>query len=402
MPFLVLIVLVVAGSIALVISRAPQLRSEHRLDSLLSREAVFLLNNLVLVGLCFVILWGTFFPLISEAVTGKRASVGPPWFGRYVCPLALVLVLLSGLGPVMAWRRATAANLRRALLVPVGRPARRWSCCSLAGVARPTARARDVLPRRLRAGGRRAGALARGARPAGDVPGLAARALLSLVRRNRRRYGGYLVHAGIAVLFVGIAASSTFQDARDVRLAPGERRAWAATRSPTCARPAELDVAPSGSLEKIDLGADLRVPRRDGAETIHTRAQLLPVERPEPRRGLALLRGRGHQRGRAARRAPARLLWTVVAPTRGSLTKVARRGDRVFARASALPADERAAALGEALRRLVGRSTAQGAAGRLPRARLAARDLDLARRADRLRRRADRHLAGARGRRGGA
>ena len=117
-PFLILIVAMVAGSIALVASRAADLRSEHRLDSLLSREAVFLLNNLVLVALCFVIFWGTFFPLISEAITGQAASVGPPWFDRYTVPLTLVLVLLSGIGPVIAWRRATAANLRRNLLKP--------------------------------------------------------------------------------------------------------------------------------------------------------------------------------------------------------------------------------------------------------------------------------------------
>ena len=117
-PFLILICGLIAGSVALVLSRASDLRSEHRLDSLLSREAVFLLNNLVLVGLCFVIFWGTFFPLISEAVTGNEASVGPPWFDRYIVPLSLVLVLLSGIGPVIAWRRATAANLRRNLARP--------------------------------------------------------------------------------------------------------------------------------------------------------------------------------------------------------------------------------------------------------------------------------------------
>src|SRR3712207_4366809 len=117
-PFLVLIVVMVAGSIALVVRRARDLRSEHRLDSLLSRESVFLLNNLVLVAMCFVIFWGTFFPLISEAITGDEASVGPPWFDRYTVPLALILVLLSGIGPVIAWRRATAANLRRNLLKP--------------------------------------------------------------------------------------------------------------------------------------------------------------------------------------------------------------------------------------------------------------------------------------------
>src|SRR5918992_396502 len=118
-PFLVLIVAMIAGSIFLVASRAGELRSEHRLDSLLSREAVFLLNNLVLVLLCAAIFWGTFFPLISEALTGRRASIGPPWFDQFTVPLALVLVLLSGIGPLIAWRRATAANLRRNFRWPV-------------------------------------------------------------------------------------------------------------------------------------------------------------------------------------------------------------------------------------------------------------------------------------------
>src|SRR4051794_20926616 len=81
-PFVLFIALVTIGSVALVVGRRASLRSEHRLDSLLSREAVFLLNNVALVGLCFVIFWGTFFPLISEAVTGTKASVGPPWFNR--------------------------------------------------------------------------------------------------------------------------------------------------------------------------------------------------------------------------------------------------------------------------------------------------------------------------------
>src|SRR5215813_8755018 len=117
-PFLLLIGAMVALSIVLVVTRAPILRSEHRLDSLLSREAAFLLNNLVLVGLAFVVFWGTFFPLISEAVTGSKASVGPPWFDTYTVPLALLLVLLSGVGPVIAWRRTTPRRLWRTLGVP--------------------------------------------------------------------------------------------------------------------------------------------------------------------------------------------------------------------------------------------------------------------------------------------
>src|SRR5205085_12602526 len=110
---------VVALSAALIVSRLPDLRSEARLDSLLSREALFLLNNLVLLALCAVILWGTFFPLVSEAFTGHKASLGPPWFDQYTRPLALALVLLAGIGPVAAWRRISWRGLRRVLAVPV-------------------------------------------------------------------------------------------------------------------------------------------------------------------------------------------------------------------------------------------------------------------------------------------
>ena len=128
-PFVSLIGLMIAGSVYLVVTRRDALRSEHRLDSLLSREAVFLANNLVLVGLAFVVFWGTFFPLISEAVTGTKAAVGPPWFNRYTVPLALLLVLLSGIGPVIAWRRATLANARRNFLWPTAvRSSCSWPC----------------------------------------------------------------------------------------------------------------------------------------------------------------------------------------------------------------------------------------------------------------------------------
>ena len=91
----------------------------HRLDSLLSREAVFLFQNLVLVAMVFVIFWVTFFPLISEAMTGTKVSVGPPAFRPFIVPLALILVLLSGIGPIIAWRRVTVANLRRNFAFPV-------------------------------------------------------------------------------------------------------------------------------------------------------------------------------------------------------------------------------------------------------------------------------------------
>ena len=222
-PFLAFIAAVLVGSVVLVLVRLPDLRTEARLDSLVSRESVFVLNNLVLVGVCFVIFWGTFFPLISEAVTGTESSVGPPWFNQYVTPLALVLVLLAGIGPVIAWRRATLANLRRAFLVPVA-----VAAATLVALLALTPAAESVpslimftlvgfvlavvgqeLWRGV--GARRA--------MAGESPPVA---LGRLVARNRRRYGGYTVHAGIALLFLGVAASSAFVDQRDVRLRPGQ------------------------------------------------------------------------------------------------------------------------------------------------------------------------------------
>src|SRR6202035_5317625 len=136
---------------------------------------------------------GTYFPLISEALTGREASVGPPWFDRYTVPLALILVLLSGIGPVIAWRRATLANARRNFLVPIG--------AALAG--KPGAIAMFCCAGFVFASiGQEFYRGARARRAMAGEPALVA--LLALVRRNRRRYGGYIVHLGIATLFIGV------------------------------------------------------------------------------------------------------------------------------------------------------------------------------------------------------
>ncbi len=221
--FLMFIGLVVVVSVVLIVSRLPDLRSEARLDSLLSRESFFLLNNLVLLGLALVIFWGTFFPLISEALTGDKASVGPPWFDRLATPLALVLVLLSGIGPVVAWRRVTPRNLRRALVAPLA-----FTGVVLLVLVALTSAA-DSLPSLVMFCfvafmlAVMAQEFWRGARARRMMTGEALpRALVRLAGRNRRRYGGYIVHAGIAILFLGVAASSAFVQQRDVRLRPGQ------------------------------------------------------------------------------------------------------------------------------------------------------------------------------------
>jgi cytochrome c-type biogenesis protein CcmF len=221
-PFLVLIAALICGSLYLVVSRREGLASDHRLDSLLSRESIFLFNNIVLVGLAFVIFWGTWFPKISEALTGQAASVGPPWFDRYTVPLALVLVLLAGLGPLLAWRRVSVAGLRRNLTAPVALALLTLAVLLAAGLARKASAlamfccAAFVLAsvaQELWRGTRVRRAAAREPLPV---------ALLALIRRNRRRYGGYVVHVGMAVLFIGVAASSSFQHVATLSLAPGQ------------------------------------------------------------------------------------------------------------------------------------------------------------------------------------
>jgi cytochrome c-type biogenesis protein CcmF len=210
--------------VGLIVWRREQLRTEAHLSSLLSREAVFLFQNLVLVAMVAVIFWITFFPLISQAITGTKVSVGPPAFRPFIVPLALLLVLLSGIGPIIAWRRVTVANLRRNFTFPVivavavlvallaadtGVSAKPFALCmfviasfAVAGVAQELWRGTSAR----RAAGRMAYPVA----------------FASLIRRNRRRYGGYIVHLGLAVLLVGVAASSSFQHSSDVALAPGQ------------------------------------------------------------------------------------------------------------------------------------------------------------------------------------
>jgi cytochrome c-type biogenesis protein CcmF len=320
----------VAGSIYLVVTRAPSLKSEHRLDSLISREAVFLLNNFVLVGLCFVVFWGTFFPLISEAVTGNEAAVGPPWFDRYMVPLALILVLLSGIGPVLTWRRATAANLRRNL----GRPAGFALLVLAALVALGVTQSVRALLMFGAAGFVFAvvfqefwrGVRARRAQAHESVPV----ALVSLVRRNRRRYGGYLVHLGVMTVFVGVAASSSFQHVHEVRISPGQTAQVGAYRF-TYVRPvAQLHAATNGRLEKISLGAVLSVRRGSGPpQRLVTSKDYFPSQ--DPTLGPVSRFFDGESTTTVGLHPGLRNdIWSAVSPDTSRLAPLIAQGDRVF------------------------------------------------------------------------
>jgi len=302
----------------------------------------------VLVSLCFVVFWGTFFPLISEAITGQEASVGPPWFNRYVMPLALALVLLSGIGPLIAWRRATAANLRRTFAFPVGAALAVLVVLVAAGVTGSipallmfcfAAFVLGTLGQELWRGVR-----ARRAMSGESVP----LATVALVRRNRPRWGGYLVHAGMAVLFVGVAASSAFQQAQLVELRPGQE-ADVAGYAVRYERPtSRLVAAPNGRLERIDLGAELQVRRGDATYPLSTYKSYFPST--DPSLGPVSRFFEGEATTEVGLKAGLRRdLWTAVAPDIRGLKPRIDEGDRVFAAARDLPDEQRAAFLAEAL-----------------------------------------------------
>ena len=249
-----LIGVVLVGSTALIVSRLEDLRSQKRIDSLASRESVFLVNNLLLVGLVAIIFWGTFFPLISELFTGEKASLAAPWFDQYTTPLAIGLVLFTGIGPLLAWRRISWHSAKRVFRVPLAVAAvvtlaltvltdatdSPWALALFAFAAFAlTGLAQEFW----------SGAAAR-RRLTGES---GATALAGLVTRNRRRYGGYIVHVGVVILLIGIAASSSFQSREDAELRPGES-ATVDGRRVTYVKPT---VAVDD--QKITVGSVLRV-----------------------------------------------------------------------------------------------------------------------------------------------
>src|SRR5215510_1418355 len=219
--FMTFLVLVLIVSLGLLFYRLPELRSDNELDSLLSREAAFLLNNWVFVGLAFATFWGTVFPVLSEWVRGVKITAGPPFFNKVTGPLGIVFLLLTGIGPIIAWRRASVKSLRRNFTAPVLIGAftgilffalgyRNYYAIvifSLSGFVLGT-----IVMEFFR------GTRARQAMLQESPP----QALGRLVSKNPRRYGGYVVHLGIVLIFIGIAGSSFFKIEKQISLQPGE------------------------------------------------------------------------------------------------------------------------------------------------------------------------------------
>lgn len=219
--YLGFLALVLAGGFGLIAARAWRLRSETRLDAAASRESAFLANNLALLGLTFVVLVGTIFPLAVEAVSGRQVSVGEPYFVQTTAPLFLLLLFLMGVGPLLPWRRATADQAVRRLAWPAVAGAATLAVLVAAGMRNLAALGAFGLGVFVLVAN--ASVLTRGVR-GGARSGAGVGATLA---RNRRLYGGAVVHLGVAVAAMAITASTSFAREAEVVLGPGERAAFA-------------------------------------------------------------------------------------------------------------------------------------------------------------------------------
>ncbi len=258
-PFLALIGGLLALSIFLVIKRRAMLEPEGEINTL-SRESAFLLGNLALIVLVVVILWGTFFPLFSEAVAGERSAVSTTWFSQYATPSAFAIVALSGLAPLLPWGRGRWGAFGRATLLPfavaavvVGLTAFAGGTGSIAALlmAGVCAFTLTSVGREFWIGARSRQSLT------GDAP---LRALQGSIAGNRRRYGGYLVHAGLAITLLAVAASTAFDTTRQRPMETGQRIKLAGDRELEYVRPtAQIVLDRNDRVERIDFGAVMRV-----------------------------------------------------------------------------------------------------------------------------------------------
>jgi cytochrome c-type biogenesis protein CcmF len=215
--FVAFLAIIFATCLFFYVKDRSHLRTEHKLESLISRESSFLFNNLLLLVACFTVLWGTLFPVLSEWVQGTKVTVGPPFFNRVNVPVALLLLLLTAVGPLLAWRRTSVESLKRNFLWPaIGAVAtgmllvafgmRPWKDVSyfysLMTIMLSVLVALTVISE-----------FVRGGRVIGRHTGQNLFAsMVQLAHRNTRRYGGYIVHFGVIVVMIGFAGSVFNQD----------------------------------------------------------------------------------------------------------------------------------------------------------------------------------------------
>ncbi len=219
--FVIFLFIITALGVFLISYRSKSLTSESRMRSFLSREASFLLNNWLFLAICFAVFWGTVYPMVAEALTGKKATVAAPWFNEVVWPLGLALLVLTGICPLIAWRKASQRNFRRNFLFPtLGGLATGSVAVALGSYA--------MIPLLFFSA---AGFVAvtvffeffKGARARQAIRSSSfITALVDLTALNKRRYGGFIIHAGVILVFVGIVASSFFKNEQVFTVTQGE------------------------------------------------------------------------------------------------------------------------------------------------------------------------------------
>ena len=218
--FLGFIAFILLFSFGMFLFRLKDLETENRFDSILSRESAFIFNNLLFLGAAFAVFLGTIFPILSEAVTGNKILVGPPYFNRVNVPIALVLIFLMGVGPLISWRKASLKNLAKNFLYPILLGILTVAVLLVMGMRDVVALISFALC-----------AFVTGTVITEFYRGTAVRmkrgenvfaAFTKLVSRNKRRYGGYIVHIGVVLIVIGVTASSVFVTEKQSTLAPGE------------------------------------------------------------------------------------------------------------------------------------------------------------------------------------
>jgi len=241
--FLAFLAIIIVFSTVLFVYRLPKLHPEQAFDSVISREGIFLLNNLLLVGIAFATLWGTIFPLISLAIRQQTMTVGPPFYNSVNGPLFVVLILAMGVGPLLAWRRTSMRTLWRNLGIPALAAAACAAILPLAGI-------RDIWANIAFAVCSFTAVailyeLWRGMRVRHRHGEQYHMALYMLIKRYRQRYGGYLVHLGLVMLAVGVIGSQFFQVQQDSTLKVGQEM-----------HVANYTLRFSGNIEEIYPGTD--------------------------------------------------------------------------------------------------------------------------------------------------
>ncbi|MPZ91535.1 MAG: heme lyase CcmF/NrfE family subunit [Actinobacteria bacterium] len=217
LPFLALLLI---GGLGMVAYRLDALRSENRLDALISRESAFIANNVLFVAAAFTVLWGTIYPIVAEVSSGIRLSVGPPFYNAIFTPIGLAIIGLTGIGPLISWRRMSKGAFWRMVRVPLAAGGTTVVVLGVGGLSSPGALLSFALV--VFTATAIIGEFVRGSRVYRRRDDLGAfTALNRTIARNRRRYGGYIVHLGVLLIVIGFAGNA-FKVERRADMAPGD------------------------------------------------------------------------------------------------------------------------------------------------------------------------------------